>query len=127
MQKKVSDPKIYGYTKIFKCWESFEYIAVKEDSQILPELYGKFTGKTELLNFFNHLKEYYKNLEFRIDSIGENQNNVFVKGYLKYEIVKNKKIYDTHWMAHIMIKENKIKEYRFFKDTAFLEEQFSKN
>lgn len=49
--------------------------------------------KKNLLNFFNHLTKYYKTLDFKIDSIGEDENNVFVKGFLKYEILKNNEIY----------------------------------
>ncbi|WP_323807971.1 nuclear transport factor 2 family protein [Halarcobacter mediterraneus] len=61
-----------------------------------------------------------------MESLGENENSVFVKGYLKYEIKKNKKNYETDWMALIDFEEGKIKRYQFFKDTALLEYKFSK-
>lgn len=101
--------------------ENIEYLAVKETSPTLRELYGKYSNKKELLEFFTHLNEYYKTLNFRIESIGENKNSVFVKGYLKYEILKNKEIYETDFMALIDIEDNLIKKYQFFKDTALLE------
>ncbi|RBQ31715.1 isochorismatase [Arcobacter sp. FW59] len=106
--------------------ENVDYIAVKETSPTLPELYGKYSNKKELLEFFTHLNEYYKTLDFKIQSIGENKNSVFVKGYLKYEILKNKEIYETDFMALIDIKDNLIKKYQFFKDTALLEYLYEK-
>ena len=101
--------------------ENVDYIAVKETSPTSSELYGKYSNKKELLEFFTHLNEYYKTLDFKIESIGENKNSVFVKGYLKYEILKNKEIYETDFMALIDIEDNLIKKYQFFKDTALLE------
>ncbi|MFV7789391.1 isochorismatase family protein [Aliarcobacter lanthieri] len=106
--------------------ENLEYIAVKETSPTFPDLYGKYSNKKELLEFFTHLNEYYKTLDFRIESIGENKNSVFVKGYLKYEILKNKKLYETDFMAFIDIENGLIKKYKFFKDTALLEYLYEK-
>ncbi|TLS72612.1 isochorismatase family protein [Aliarcobacter thereius] len=106
--------------------ENIEYLAVKETSPTFPELYGKYRNKKELLEFFIHLNEYYKTLDFRIESIAENENSVFVKGYLKYEILKNKEIYETDFMAFIDIENSLIKKYKFFKDTAFLEYLYKK-
>ncbi|MBL3519614.1 isochorismatase family protein [Arcobacter lanthieri] len=106
--------------------ENVEYIAVKETSPTFPDLYGKYSNKKELLEFFTHLNEYYKTLDFRIESIGENKNSVFVKGYLKYEILKNKKLYETDFMAFIEIENGLIKKYKFFKDTALLEYLYEK-
>ncbi|RBQ28821.1 isochorismatase family protein [Aliarcobacter vitoriensis] len=106
--------------------ENIQYLAVKETSPTLPELYGKYSNKKELLEFFTHLNEYYKTLDFKIQSIGENKNSVFVKGYLKYEILKNKEIYETDFMALIDIEDNLIKKYQFFKDTALLEYLYEK-
>ncbi|WP_418187064.1 isochorismatase family protein [Aliarcobacter lanthieri] len=106
--------------------ENVEYIAVKETSPTFPDLYGKYSNKKELLEFFTHLNEYYKTLDFRIESIGENKNSVFVKGYLKYEILKNKKLYETDFMAFIDIENGLIKKYKFFKDTALLEYLYEK-
>lgn len=106
--------------------ENIEYIAVKENSPTFPELYGIFNGKNELEKFFSHLNEYYKTLDFKIESIGENENSIFVKGYLKYEILKNKEIYKTDFMAFITIENGLIKKYKFFKDTALLEYLYSK-
>ena len=51
---------------------------------------------------------------------------MFVKGFLKYEILKNNEIYKTDWMAYINIENNLIKKYKFFKDTALLEHQYAK-
>ncbi|OCL84208.1 Peroxyureidoacrylate/ureidoacrylate amidohydrolase RutB [Arcobacter porcinus] len=106
--------------------ENIQYLAVKETSPTFPELYGKYSNKKELLEFFIHLNEYYKTLDFRIESIGENENNIFVKGYLKYEILKNKEIYETDFMASILIENGLIKKYKFFKDTALLEYLYEK-
>ncbi|MCT7909486.1 isochorismatase family protein [Arcobacter lacus] len=106
--------------------ENVNYIAVKETSPTLPELYGKYSNKKELLEFFTHLNEHYKTLDFRIESIGENENSVFVKGYLKYEILKNKELYETDFMALIDIENGLIKKYQFFKDTALLEYLYKK-
>lgn len=106
--------------------ENIEYLAVKETSPTLPELYGKYQGKKELMNFFSHLNEYYKTLDFKLESIGENENSVFVKGYLKYEILKNKELYETDFMALIDIENGLIKNYQFFKDTALLEYLYNK-
>ncbi|WP_418184630.1 isochorismatase family protein [Aliarcobacter vitoriensis] len=106
--------------------ENIQYLAVKETSPTLPELYGKYSNKKELLEFFTHLNEYYKTLDFKIQSIGENKNSVFVKGYLKYEILKSKEIYETDFMALIDIEDNLIKKYQFFKDTALLEYLYEK-
>ena len=106
--------------------ENIDYIAVKETSPTLSELYGKYSNKKELLEFFTHLNEYYKTLDFKIESIGENKNSVFVKGYLKYKILKNKEIYETDFMALIDIEDNLIKKYQFFKDTALLEYLYEK-
>lgn len=106
--------------------EDIEYVAVKDESETFPELYGIFNGKKKFVEFFNHLTKYYKTLDFKIDSIGEDENNVFVKGFLKYEILKNNEIYKTDWMAYINIENNLIKKYKFFKDTALLEHQYAK-
>lgn len=107
--------------------KDIEYLAVKESSPTLPELYGKYKGKEELLNFFSHLNEYYKTLNFDIQTIGEDKNIVFVKGYLKYKILKNEEIYDTDFMVMIELKNGLIKKYQFFKDTALLEYLYKVN
>lgn len=106
--------------------ENIEYIAVKETSQTFPNLYGKYNNKKELLEFFTHLNEYYKTLDFKLENIGENKNSAFVKGYLKYEILKNREIYETDFMAFIEIENGLIKKYKFFKDTALLEYLYKK-
>lgn len=106
--------------------EDIEYLAVKENSPTLKELYGKYQGKEELIGFFSHLSDYYKTLEFKIENIGENENSVFVKGYLEYEILKNKEIYKTDFMAFVEVENGMIKKYQFFKDTALLEYLYNK-
>lgn len=106
--------------------ENIEYLAVKESSPTLPELYGKYKGKKELMSFFSHLNEYYKTLNFDIQTIAEEENRVFVKGYLKYEIIKNKEIYDTDFMVFIEFENGLIKKYQFFKDSVFLEYLYNK-
>lgn len=106
--------------------DSIEYIAVKETSETFPKLYGTYRGKEELKNFFKHLNEFYITKDFRVDSYASNGSKAFIKGYLKYEIKRNGKEYDTHWMAYVDTKDSKIAKYQFFKDTAFLENQYSK-
>ena len=107
--------------------KNVEYIAVKADSNTTPELYGTYKGKEDLKKFFKHLQEFYITKEFRIASYASNKNEAFIKGYLEYELIKNKQIYKTHWVANIKLKDGKIFKYRFFKDTALLEEQYNKS
>ncbi|XPV70465.1 MAG: isochorismatase family protein [Halarcobacter sp.] len=106
--------------------DNIEYIAVKDTSETYPELYGTYRGKNQLTDFFKHLSDFYITEDFRVDSFASNKNEAFIKGYLKYKIKRNDSIYDTFWMAHVTIKDGKLLSYRFFKDTALLEEKYSK-
>ncbi|WP_419770571.1 MAG: isochorismatase family protein [Candidatus Marinarcus sp.] len=106
--------------------EKIEYIAVKDSSNTAPELYGTYLGKEELKKFFKHLNDFYITKEFRVDNSASNEDEAFIKGYLKYEIKRNGAEFDTSWMAFIKIKEGKILKYQFFKDTAHLEEMYAK-
>jgi len=106
--------------------EDIEYIAVKPSSETFPELYGTYKGKKELKNFFKHLNDFYITKDFKINSYASNKDEAFIKGYLEYQIKRNKQNYKTHWMAYAKIKNGKIIKYRFFKDTALLEHSYSK-
>lgn len=100
------------------------YLAVKDKSEKYPSLYGMYKGHNGVKEFFKHLQEYYEIKDFDVQSIGSNKNEAFAKGHLEYIIKKNGKKFSSDWMAFAKIKNGKISEYQFFKDTANLETQY---
>lgn len=102
--------------------ETARFIAVREQSYPDLPLYGTFIGHTGLEQFALGLREAYDTQQFQIDHILENEVMGAAFGQFEHRIRATDEFFRSHWALLCEFDGAKISMYRFYEDTAALEE-----
>lgn len=99
-----------------------KFIAVRAaDYPDLP-LYGTFIGPEGLARFVTGLREAFDTQSFQVDHVVESEVTGAAFGRFEHRIRHTGKTFRSHWAVMCEFRQGKISLYRFFEDTAALEE-----
>ncbi len=94
-------------------------VSVKEEERPKEQLHGIYRTKEEARQFLSNIGALFNPKDFsieRIRAIGEGE--VMANGTFSHEVKATGKLFNSNWVQLCVIKDEKIKEYRFYEDSA---------
>jgi len=99
-------------------------VSVRQEKRTKQQLHGIYKTKEEAKQFVQNLISYFNPKEFVIDKIIGDKEIVFSNGSFVHQLKSTNKIFKSDWAQRCIIEEGKIKEYRFYEDSAAFVEAF---
>lgn len=99
-----------------------EFIAVRAETYPELPLYGTFRGATGLAAFVAGLRAVYDTQSFDVDFVLESETVGFAAGRFDHIIRDTGHHFRSHWVVMCQFEGDRIALYRFYEDTAALEE-----
>lgn len=106
--------------------ENAKFIGVREEEYDHCELYGTYHGHEGVREFISILKKVFDTQTFEIHTVLENEEHGFACGWFSHKVKETGKMFESDWAVHMVIETGKIRQYRFFEDTARLEAALKK-
>ena len=103
---------------------SVELIGVRAEEYDEMPLYGTFVGHEGLERFMEGLGKVFDPQLFAIDTVLENDEIGLAVGRFQHRVRDNDALHTSHWAVACRFKDGKITHYRFYEDTASLEEAY---
>ncbi len=94
-------------------------VSVKEEERPKEQLHGIYRTKDEAKQFLNNITSLFNTKDFtlkHISSVGDNL--VMSNGTFSHEVKATGKLFNSAWVQLCIIEDEKIKEYRFYEDSA---------
>lgn len=88
-------------------------------------LYGTFIGHDGLHRFLAGLASAFEPQRFVIDHELESETVGFASGRFEHRLRANNRLLRSHWAVRCHFRDGKIIRYRFYEDTAALEDAFN--
>lgn len=98
------------------------FIAIRSQSHEELPIYGTFSGHEGVEQFLNLLRETFDTQQFHIDHVIETPVRGAAFGRFEHRVRANGKMFRSHWALMCEFQNGKISLYRFFEDSAALEE-----
>jgi len=98
------------------------FIAVREQFDETLPLYGTFVGHDGLVDFVGGLRAHFDTRMFTVDAVIETDELGFAAGRFEHRIRATDRLFRSHWSVLCAFRNGRITLYRFFEDTAALEE-----
>lgn len=95
-------------------------ISVKDQVRQQGELHGTYHGLKDAQEFLNIIISLFETESFEIDKIIEADDLVYANGQFTHRVKATGKLFYSEWVQRCIIKDGKIKEYRFYEDSAAL-------
>lgn len=94
-------------------------VSVKEEERLKEQLHGIYRTKEEAKQFLNNITSLFNTKEFTVNKIvSAGDNLVMSNGTFSHEVKTTGKLFNSSWVQLCIIENNKIKEYRFYEDSA---------
>ncbi|MBT8154253.1 nuclear transport factor 2 family protein [Epibacterium ulvae] len=97
-------------------------IAVREARYEALPLYGTYTGPDGFTAFFNELRRIFDTQLFEVDHTMADAARGFAAGRFIHRVRATDKLFHSHWTLYAEFTGDKLTLYRFYEDTAALEE-----
>jgi ketosteroid isomerase-like protein len=101
-----------------------ELIGVRAGSYPDLPLYGTFVGHDGLERFVAGLRRAFETELFAIDHVLEDAEAGFASGRFRHRVRSTGAVLQSHWAVACRFDAGRIVRYRFFEDTAALEQAF---
>ena len=94
-------------------------VSVKEEERPKEKLHGIYRTKTEAKQFLNNITSLFNTKDFTVEHISSaGENLVVANGTFSHEVKVTGKLFKSAWVQLCIIEDSKIKEYRFYEDSA---------
>ncbi|MDO5980971.1 nuclear transport factor 2 family protein [Flavivirga spongiicola] len=93
-------------------------VSVKDQEREKEQLHGTYRTKEEATQFIANIINLFNTKEFVVERVVGNENVVFANGKFTHEVKATGKLFVSDWTQLSIIEDNKIKEYRFYEDSA---------
>ncbi|MFT4850531.1 MAG: ketosteroid isomerase-like protein [Sediminicola sp.] len=94
-------------------------VSVKEEERPKEQLHGIYRTKEEAKQFLNNITSLFNTKEFTVNQIASAGDNlVMSNGAFSHEVKTTGKLFNSSWVQLCIIENEKIKEYRFYEDSA---------
>lgn len=95
-----------------------EIVAVRRSGRKDGELYGRYAGKEGAKAFVATLGKTFDTKAFSVDRIGGDGELAFANGSFTHHVRATGRPFHSDWALVCVVREGKIREYRFFEDSA---------
>jgi ketosteroid isomerase-like protein len=99
-------------------------IGVRASSYPGLPLYGTFVGHAGLDRFIGQLQATFDTQVFVIDGELENDEIGYANGRFEHRLRANDALLRSHWAVTCRFRDHRIIHYRFYEDTAALEQAY---
>lgn len=100
-------------------------VSVKEEERPKEQLHGIYRTKDEAKQFLNNITSLFNTKDFTLKHISSAGDNlVMANGTFSHEVKATGKLFNSAWVQLCIIEDEKIKEYRFYEDSAAFVEAF---
>ncbi len=100
-------------------------VSVKEEERPKEQLHGIYRTKDEAKQFLNNITSLFNTKDFTVKHISSAGDNlVMANGTFSHEVKATGKLFNSAWVQLCIIEDEKIKEYRFYEDSAAFVEAF---
>ena len=94
-------------------------VSVKEEERPKEQLHGIYRTKEEAKQFLNNITSLFNTKDFTVNHIASTGDNlVMANGTFSHEVKTTGKLFNSSWVQLCIIENEKIKEYRFYEDSA---------
>jgi len=94
-------------------------VSVKEEERPKEQLHGIYRTRKEAKQFLKNIHNLFNTKDFSIERIiPVNNNLVIANGTFSHEVKTTGKLFNSTWVQYCTIVDEKIKEYRFYEDSA---------
>ncbi|SDX75312.1 NAD(P)H-dependent oxidoreductase [Flavobacterium degerlachei] len=94
-------------------------VSVKEEERPKEQLHGIYRTKDGAKQFLNNITSLFNTKDFTLKHISSAGDNlVMANGTFSHEIKATGKLFNSTWVQLCIIEDEKIKEYRFYEDSA---------
>lgn len=94
-------------------------VSVKEEERPKEQLHGIYRTKDEAKQFLNNITSLFNTKDFTVEHVlSAGKNMVMASGTFSHELKSTGKLFNSTWVQLCIIKDEKIKEYRFYEDSA---------
>ncbi len=94
-------------------------VSVKEEERPKEQLHGIYRTKEEAKQFLNNITSLFHTKDFTVKHIASAGDNlVIANGTFSHEVKTTGKLFNSSWVQLCIIANEKIKEYRFYEDSA---------
>lgn len=105
--------------------ETCEIIGVREETYPELPIYGKRIGPDGLDAFVQSLRSAFDTQSFHVDHVFETDTTGAAFGRFEHRVKTTDKMFRSHWALQCTFEDGKMSLYRFYEDTAALEEGFA--
>ncbi|WP_165390154.1 nuclear transport factor 2 family protein [Thalassococcus sp. S3] len=98
------------------------FVGVREHPDVNLPIYGTFRGHDGMMRFVGALKDAFDTQLFEIDMVHENPTEGFATGRFEHRVKRTGALFRSRWALFAQFRDGRISHYRFFEDTAALEE-----
>jgi uncharacterized protein len=102
--------------------EDVVFIAVRAERYSELPLYGTTVGYAGLEVFVSNLRAAFDTQSFLVDHVIESETKGAAFGRFEHRIRATGRLFRSHWAVFCEFADGKITTYRFYEDTAALEE-----
>ncbi len=100
-------------------------VSVKEEERPREQLHGIYRTKDEAKQFLNNITSLFNTKDFTVENIlPAGDNLVMANGTFSHIVKATGKLFNSTWVQLCIIEDEKIKEYRFYEDSAAFVEAF---
>lgn len=102
--------------------DNAKIIAVREETYTALPLYGTYRGPEGFQTFMAELRRIFDTQLFAVDHTMVDGNRGFAIGRFIHRVRATDRLFHSHWTLYAEFEGEKLSLYRFFEDTAALEE-----
>ncbi len=129
--KKTNKQVVESYFKAFQSGNLEEVVqifhpdcyivSVKEEERPKEQLHGIYRTREASKQFLNNIVSLFETKAFTVETVVETADNLVVaKGTFSHLVKSSGKLFNSNWVQLCIVKDEMIKEYRFYEDSAAL-------
>ena len=94
-------------------------VSVKEEERPKEQLHGIYRTKEEAKQLLDNITSLFNTKDFTVNHIASAGDNlVMANGTFSHEVKTTGKLFNSSWVQLCIIEDEKIKEFRFYEDSA---------
>ncbi len=97
-------------------------VSVRDTKREAEQLHGTYSGLAEAGDFLNNIARLFETEAFDVKSLMEAEENVvYAHGSFAHKVKATGNMFYSDWVQRCVISDGKIREYRFYEDSAAYE------
>lgn len=116
----------FGQGDMEAVWNYFHsdcyIVSVRAGERASGQLHGSYQGKEQARTFLSNITHLFNTQKFQVHSVMDAEDQVvYAHGEFAHQVKATGKLFLSDWVQRCVIEGGKIKEYRFYEDSAAFE------